>query len=252
MAADEGAAKVDVLQVVLLGVQVGDLADVVAVGRSLVRVFFCSFFLSFSLMVWFEGCKDRKEGKYIPDGKEQTPADVLGFKRPPVYDPMATDSVSIAFVPSAQIFGLLLRSPLHLVHFAEAAGDGGGFQADLAVIRAVDVADQHVDRRVVSVFGELQHLVEVAGTREQGEQTPESAAAQRGAAHSLVLARTGDFHHGHAAADVDEEVRVDVWTGGDEVHGVCFAVGEDFLGDFVDEEVEAWRGSISLITVKQP
>lgn len=54
----------------------------------------------------------------------------------------------------AMVFGVPLGLSLHLVYFAEAACDMRAFEADLVVVHAVDVANEHVHRCVVSTFGE--------------------------------------------------------------------------------------------------
>lgn len=63
----------------------------------------------------------------------------------------------------AAVFCFALGGALQLVDFAEGARDVGTLEADLVVACAVDVADEEVDCGVVALFGELEHVVEVAG-----------------------------------------------------------------------------------------
>lgn len=95
----------------------------------------------------------------IPDSVKQTLADVLGLERPAVF---------VRFVLEVSgVFCLLLGLALHLVDLPEAAGDRRALEADLAVVGAVDVADQHVDRGVVALLGQSQHVLKRPRAGEQ-------------------------------------------------------------------------------------
>eukprot|EP00955_Chlamydomonas_euryale_P108058 365815-Chlamydomonas_euryale.AAC.7 len=78
------------------------------------------------------------------------------------------------------------------------------------VAAAVDVADQHVDRRVVALHAELQHLVKVLALSQEAREAPERTATERAARHPLVAAVAVDLDDADAGADVDEKVRVEV------------------------------------------
>lgn len=212
VAADEGAAKVDVGEVVDLGLEVGDLADVVGDGVQ-------------------EGAGDVRAGEGGVGG------DVLRA-RGGVVVLQAVLGGGVA-AGGTEVFGLGLCLALHAEDLAEGRGDGGALEADLAVVAAVDVADEHVDVCVVSVLRLGEHVVEGPRAGQQGEQAPEGAAAERGAADTLEGPRACDLEHGDAGADVDEKVRVYVLSGRDEVHWVGVGVGEDFAGYLGDEEIEA-------------
>ena len=142
---------------------------------------------------------------------------------------------------SPPVLGVALRLPFHLQHLAKTAGDGAALQSNLAVIRTVDIAHQHVHRRVVPVIGHTEHLVKRARPRQERQQSPQRAAAERGAPDALVLPWPGNFDHRYARANVDEEIGIDVGRRvGElsELHRIAVAVVEDFAGDLGDEEIE--------------
>ena len=137
------------------------------------------------------------------------------------------------------MLGVAFGLAFHLEDLAEAAGDGAALQADLAVVGAVDVANQHVNGSVVAFFGHAEHFGEGGGAGQEREEAPESATADGGAADPFVALRTIDFDHRDTRSDIHEEVGVDVRVDIGKMHWVCFAVGENFAGDLGDEEVEA-------------
>ncbi len=73
---------------------------------------------------------------------------------------------------SPPVLGVALRLPFHLEHFPETARDGGALQSNLAVIRAVDIPDQHIDRGVVPQVRHAEHLIKRACPRQEREQPP--------------------------------------------------------------------------------
>jgi hypothetical protein len=127
---------------------------------------------------------------------------------------------------------------LHAKDLAEGGRNGRVLETNLAVVCAVDVADEHVHLGIVTVLGMVEHVVEGGGSGEQGEQAPERTASERGTADTLEGSRAGDFEERDAGADVDEEVWVYVFVGRDEVDGVGLGIGKDFAGYFGNEEVE--------------
>lgn len=146
----------------------------------------------------------------------------------------------------AVIFRLAFRLTLHSIHFAETTCNCRALEAYLAVIRAVDIAHQHVNRRIVSPLSHAQHLFEIAGSCEERKETPKSTTAEGRATYALELSWAGHFDHGDAGADVDEEVGVGVRVCGDEFHGIGFTVGEDFARDFGDKKVQACFNIIEI------
>ena len=82
-------------------------------------------------------------------------------------------------------------------------------QIELVVVSSVDIAHQHVHVAFVALARLLQRLVEAQAPCEQPRQAEEGSPAHRAAAHALADVLAGDLEDAHAAADVDENERVD-------------------------------------------
>lgn len=82
-------------------------------------------------------------------------------------------------------------------------------QIELVVVSSVDVPHQHVHVALVALPGLLQRLVEAQTSCEEPSQPEEGPAAHRAAAHALADVLAGDLEDAHAAADIDEDERVD-------------------------------------------
>jgi hypothetical protein len=63
-----------------------------------------------------------------------------------------------------------------------------------------------------------------------------------GSAYTFELSGTGDLDHGHTRPYIDKEVRVNVRSGLGKLHrfGIGITVSEHLVGNFGDEEIEAW------------
>jgi hypothetical protein len=133
-----------------------------------------------------------------------------------------TTVITIGQTP--MILSLPFSLPLHPIDLPETTGNGSALEPNLPVTTPIDITDEHIHSRVLTPFRHCQHLFEVSGSCEQGEETPKCTAAERCAAHTIVLARPGDFDHGDATADVNEEVGVETVRGCYKGHGVCVAV----------------------------
>ena len=154
---------------------------------------------------------------------------------------------TIAIRQAAMILRFRLSPPLHAVDLPKAARNGCALESYLAVIRAVDISDEHIDSGVVAALGQAQHVAEVAGAGQEAQQAPEGAAAEAGAADAAELARAADLDHGHAGADVDQQVRVGVRVDRHEGHRVRLRVRERLLRDLRHEEVQPHDQALHLV-----
>lgn len=117
----------------------------------------------------------------VPDRVEQTAADILGPEvrvlafHEGIFLLAVVGLFPITVREAAAVFGLSLGLALHPEHFPERARDRAGLEPDLAVVSAVDVADEHIDRGIVSAFGHVQHIVERPRAGQEAEQAPERA-----------------------------------------------------------------------------
>lgn len=66
--------------------------------------------------------------------------------------------------PVGDGIGILVR---FLEDFPKAAGNSGALETDTAVIRAVDITNEHVYGSVVAMLGHSQHFIEGAGISEK-------------------------------------------------------------------------------------
>ena len=67
---------------------------------------------------------------------------------------------------------------------------------------AVNVSDQHVDFRRISLLREVQHLFVRVAIGQQPAEAPVGAAAHRAAANTLEVVRRCDLKDANARADV--------------------------------------------------
>lgn len=140
------------------------------------------------------------------------------------------------------VLGISFGGILQPEYLAKSARDGGALEPDLAIVHAVDVSDEHVHATVVAAVRHGQHVVKSASARQQRHDSPERATAKMCSPHPLELPGARHLDHGHPGPDVDKQIRVDIRSGLGKLHGldIGVAVGEDFVGDFGNEKIEAW------------
>lgn len=138
MPTDKRPAEIDVREAMLLGLEIGDLPDVVGDGvEEGARDVLCLERRGRLGLVFFRDC------------------DAEGFRG-------GVGFVAVAVCEAAAVFGFALCFAFHAEDLPEGGGDGARFEADFAVVGAVDVADEHVDFGVVAFFRHAEHFVEGA------------------------------------------------------------------------------------------
>lgn len=131
-----------------------------------------------------------------------------------------------------------LGGSLHPQDFAECAGDGCAFKANLSVVHAVNIANKHIHAAVIPAIRQRKHFVKRRNSSQKGHESPKRSTAQMGPAYSLEFVRARYFDHGDTGADVHEEIGIYVWPRFSESDGLSFAIGEDLIWDFRYEEVQ--------------
>lgn len=58
------------------------------------------------------------------------------------------------------VFRIPLSGVLHSEDLSKCAGNGGAFESNLAVIHAIDIANQHVHSAIVPAIRHCQHVIE--------------------------------------------------------------------------------------------
>jgi hypothetical protein len=149
-------------------------------------------------------------------------------------------TLQVALGQADPILCILLRRTFQPTDLPKAAGNGRALEPDLLVIHSIDIAHEHIYPAIVSTICHGQHLVECLRSGQQRHDAPKRPATQMCTANALKFVGSGHFDHRHSRPDIDQEVGVDIRLGFGKLHRLCLTVSEDFIGDFIDEEVEAY------------
>lgn len=135
MTTDKTTAEIDPIEPMFFGIQMSDLANV------------------------------------ITDRIQQTLTDILGSELGHllIRVKLSLDLVSMTrtFKSLVGVVGLMVRF-LPLEHLTETGGDRRTLQANLAIVLAVDIPDEHVDLGVITTHAKIQHLIKTLGVRQEG------------------------------------------------------------------------------------